>query len=92
MDKVESTTVEMGAEKQSDGMVRVWVKHDGYALSSEKQNTLFDITRNLEEIRAEGRGLGLDVARLLIERLNGTVGVDGGQMIYFTLRASDTMK
>ena len=90
--KSSSTTVEMGAEKQSDGMVRVWVKHDGYALSSEKQNTLFDITRNLEEIRAEGRGLGLDVARLLIERLNGTVGVDGGQMIYFTLRASDTMK
>jgi len=83
------TTIEIGTEIEAHGIVRVWVKHDGHELSHDEQETLFDITRNLENIRAEGHGLGLDVAKLLIEKLQGTVGVDGGQMIYFTLRADE---
>lgn len=79
--------VEIGTEKQDDNMLKIWVKHDGQALPSEQHDTLFESNLNLEEIRAEGFGLGLNVAKQLVERLQGTVGVSGGKMIYFTLPA-----
>lgn len=79
------STVEIGTEKQDNRMMQIWVKHDGQALPSEKHATLFESDLNLEEIRAEGFGLGLNVAKQLVERLQGTVGVKGEKMIYFTL-------
>jgi signal transduction histidine kinase len=86
------TTVEIGADKQDDGMVRMWVKHDGQALSPDKQISLFDTTLNLEDIRAEGHGLGMGIAKLIIERLGGTVGIEDEQTIYFTLPAENEDK
>lgn len=81
------TTVEVGANKQDDGMVRMWVKHDGQVLSPDKQISLFDTTLILKDIRAEGHGLGMGIAKLVIERLGGTVGIEDEQTIYFTLPA-----
>lgn len=79
------TTIEIGVAEQDKSMVRVWVKHDGQALSDDEQTSLFDTTLNIEDIRAEGVGLGMGVAKLLIEQQRGTVGVEDGQTIYFTL-------
>lgn len=81
--------IEIGAELRGD-YVRFWVKDLGPGLSVAEQAGLFEQFSRLEQHREiEGVGLGLTIAREIIERLGGEVGVEGdrgiGCTFYFTL-------
>lgn len=79
----------LGAECQPDGMLRFWVRDNGRGLSREEQRSLFTPYTRLDQVRAEGHGLGLSIVRRIVERLGGQVGVESvpgeGSTFYFTL-------
>ncbi len=80
--------LEIGATPQVDGSIRFWVRDNGPGLSPEAQATLFTEFSQLDEAD-ERHGLGLAIVRRIIEKLNGTVGVESkvgeGSTFYFTL-------
>jgi PAS domain S-box-containing protein len=81
----------LGAAPQSNGMIRFWVQDNGPGLTPEAQGLLFTEFTRLEELRAEGHGLGLSIVRRIVEKLGGEVGVEStlgqGSVFYFTLPA-----
>jgi PAS domain S-box-containing protein len=82
--------LELGATVQSDGMVRFWVSDNGQGLTPEEQAQLFTPFTQLSQVRATGHGLGLSIVRHIVEKLDGTVGVESevgrGSVFSFTLR------
>jgi PAS domain S-box-containing protein len=81
--------VELGAVEQPDGQVRFWVSDNGRGLSPEQRARLFVPFTRLEQIRAQGHGLGLSIVRRIMEKLGGQAGVESpGSIFYFTLPAT----
>ena len=87
--------VELGATVQADGMVRFWVRDDGPGLTPEEQARLFIPFTRLDQVRAKGHGLGLSIARRIVEKLDGQVGVESevgqGSVFSFTLSSVVTL-
>ena len=58
-------------------------------LTQEEKAEVFSKFSRLDNVRAEGHGLGLSIVKRIIERLNGTLGVEdapgGGCTFWFTL-------
>lgn len=87
--------VELGSEsdycKSSSGrsMARFWVKDNGNGIDAAGKSQLFNQFTRLDQVRAEGHGLGLSIAARVIEKLGGEVGVESepgqGSTFYFTL-------
>ncbi len=85
--------VELGAALQKDGvtspMVRFWVRDNGLGLTFEEQERLFTPGTRLDQVRAKGHGLGLSIARRIVEKLGGWWGVESdvgkGSTFSFTL-------
>ena len=81
--------LQLGAGLQSNGQIRFWVRDNGPGLSQEAQATLFNEFTRLEDVRAEGNGLGLSIVHRIISKLDGEVGVESapgeGSLFYFTL-------
>jgi signal transduction histidine kinase len=82
--------VRVGADaEQADGMVRFWVRDDGQGLTADEQKRLFTPFTRLSRASARGHGLGLSIARRIVEKLGGQVGVDSvlgeGSTFSFTL-------
>ena len=81
--------VELGATVQEDGMIRFWVQDNGPGLTPEEQKKLFVPFTRLDQVRAEGHGLGLSIVQRIAERLGGNVGVEStvgqGSRFFFTL-------
>ncbi|MCK4473481.1 MAG: PAS domain S-box protein, partial [Anaerolineae bacterium] len=81
--------VELGATVQADGMVRFWVRDNGPGLTPEGQALLFTPFTRLDQVRTKGHGLGLSIARRIVEKLDGQVGVESevgrGSTFSFTL-------
>jgi len=71
-----------------DGMLRFWVRDNGDGLPQEEQQVIFRPETRLINNR-QGHGLGLSIARRIVERLGGRVGVESiigeGCTFYFTL-------
>jgi signal transduction histidine kinase len=67
--------VEVGWSPQADGMIRLWVRDNGPGLAAQDQQALFAPFTRLAPVRAGGHGLGLSIARRIIEKLGGQVGV-----------------
>ncbi len=71
-----------------------WVRDNGIGLSPQDQARLFTPFTRIHKDRAEGHGLGLSIARDIVEKLGGQVGVNGqmgrGSTFYFTLQAFTT--
>lgn len=84
--------LQLGAVKQDNGMVRFWIKDNGHGLSIKDQEQLFIPFNRLHIERASGYGLGLSIVRRIVQRLDGTVGVESapgeGSTFYFTLPAA----
>ncbi len=82
----------LGFDAPQDGKIRFWVRDEGRGLHPEEQSRLFAPFTRLHQVRAEGHGLGLSIVRRIIEKLNGTVGVESkvgdGSLFWFTLPAS----
>jgi len=84
--------LEIGAGTQPDGWVRFWVRDHGPGLSEGEQKSLFTAFKRLASGKVEGHGLGLSIARRIVERMGGQVGVESsrgsGSTFYFTLPAA----
>jgi signal transduction histidine kinase len=82
---------ELGGDKLPDGTICFWVKDNGPGIKPEKMDVLFTEFTQLNQIRAEGHGLGLSIVRRIVEKLGGQVGVESegvpgkGSMFWFTL-------
>ncbi|MFC1850526.1 ATP-binding protein [candidate division CSSED10-310 bacterium] len=83
--------VELGATVQPDGMIRFWTRDNGSGLKPEDQLDLFKPFTKLDQVQAEGHGLGLSIVRFITEKLGGQVGLESelgqGTVVYFTLPA-----
>ena len=70
-------------------MARFWVRDNGKGISPDDQAQLFNQFTRLDQVRADGHGLGLSIVAQVIEKLGGEVGVesqlDEGSTFYFTL-------
>ncbi|MBI5957743.1 MAG: response regulator [Chloroflexi bacterium] len=81
--------VEVGSTPLQDGTVRLWVKDNGPGLTSEQRAQLFAPFTRLQQVRADGHGLGLSIVRRIVEKLGGQVGVESmigqGSIFSFTL-------
>lgn len=85
--------IELGADIQSDGMVRYWVQDNGPGVKLEQQSRLFAPFVRLQPNYGVGHGLGLSIVRRIVEKCGGQVGVeseglpDKGSEFWFTLPA-----
>ena len=79
--------VELGATLQDD-QACFWVHDNGSGISPEQQARLFAPFARLGQVETKGHGLGLSIARRIVERLGGQVGVESqgvsGQGCVFT--------
>lgn len=81
----------LGGDTNPDGMVRFWIRDNGPGLTREQQSHLFTEFTRLAQIKTEGHGLGLSIARRIVEKLGGQVGVESdgipgqGCTFFFTL-------
>lgn len=87
--------VEISVEASVD-RVRVLVKDSGEGISAEDQEKLFKKFSQVDSSSTRkkgGSGLGLAISKELIERMNGTIGVDSvlgqGSCFYFELLRED---
>ncbi|MFC1849490.1 ATP-binding protein [candidate division CSSED10-310 bacterium] len=83
--------VELGASLQTDGMIRFFVRDNGAGVSPEQKDSLFKPFSKLGQVRVDGHGLGLSIVRVIVEKLNGQVGMESeagqGSTVYFTAPA-----
>jgi len=85
--------VELGAtiSEEPQEQVRFWVRDNGPGLTPEEQGRLFTPFTRLDQTRARGHGLGLSIVRRIVDKLNGSVGVESqigaGSTFWFTLPA-----
>lgn len=86
--------IELGSEALAGGMVRFWVRDNGNGIPADELPRLFSAYRRLGEMRIQGHGLGLSIAKRIVERLGGEVGVESqegqGSSFSFTLPAANT--
>lgn len=83
---------ELGATMEADAMVRFWVRDNGPGLTPEEQERLFTPFTRLDQVTAKGHGLGLSIARRIVEKLGGRVAIESqagqGSVFSFTLPAA----
>lgn len=81
--------VEIGATELANGYVRLWVRDNGSGLTPDEQARLFTPFTRLNQVSAQGHGLGLSIVQRIAEKLDGQVGVESavgqGSTFYFTL-------
>lgn len=81
----------MGATQQGQH-IRFWVRDNGAGIAPEKHSQLFAMFARLDQIKAEGHGLGLSIVQRIVTRLGGEVGVESqegeGSTFWFTLPAA----
>lgn len=85
--------VELGGDLQANGQARFWVRDNGRGISAEERALLFKPFVRLTPADTGGYGLGLFLARRIVEQLGGQVGIEShpgaemGSVFYFTLPA-----
>lgn len=89
--------VELGAIEQTSGApnesegVCFYVRDNGVGLMPEEQERLFTPFERLDQVQAEGHGLGLSIVGRIVKKLGGQVGVESeigmGSTFWFTLPA-----
>jgi len=70
-------------------MARFWVRDNGKGIDFADQPQLFAQFTRLDQMRAEGHGLGLSIVARILDKLGGEVGVESepgrGSLFFFTL-------
>lgn len=83
--------VQVGGERLPSGMARFWARDNGDGIALEDQGKLFQDFTQLHKTNTTGHGLGLSIARRIVEKLGGQVGVISsgqpgeGSEFWFTL-------
>ncbi len=86
--------LQLGAEPLPDGQIKFWIQDNGDGILPENQAGLFTPFTQLNQAQTGGHGLGLSIVRRIVEKLNGSVGVESpapdgtGSLFYFTLPAA----
>ncbi|MFN2110286.1 MAG: PAS domain S-box protein [Anaerolineae bacterium] len=92
LDSTSSIEQPVSSDPQPAISIRFWVRDNGPGLAPEAQAKLFAPFTRLEQVRAQGHGLGLSIVRRIVEKLGGEVGVESipgqGSCFYFTLPAA----
>ncbi len=83
--------IDLGASLRRDAAAVFWVRDNGAGLSAEAQGALFRPFTQFGPNHAAGHGLGLVIAKRIVERLGGRIGVESqvgrGSRFIFTLPA-----
>ncbi len=69
--------VKIDCERSRPGFLRIKVTDTGIGLSEEQTAVVFEVFERLSFDRSavEGTGIGLNISKLLVQRLGGTIGV-----------------
>ena len=92
-----SSIVELGFDQPEvkPEFVRFWVKDNGEGIAPDKIGALFKEFSRLQAPGKEGNGLGLSIAKSIIDKCGGDIGVESdvgkGCFFYFTLQAATTV-
>ena len=82
----------LGYDEQAEGQVRFWVRDNGPGLAAAAQELFKLGVRSPNAGGQSGHGLGLSIVKRIVERLNGSVGVESeqgvGSTFWFTLPAA----
>jgi len=85
----EPGAIYVGAEEGAEGMINFWVRDQGRELSAKECDSLFNPPQYLQEKSAKAHGLGLLIARQIVEKLGGKVWIESkqgiGNTFYFSL-------
>jgi signal transduction histidine kinase/Flp pilus assembly protein TadD len=88
--------VELGADMLPTGMIRFWVRDNGPGIGPEERDELFAPFTHLDQIRAQGYGLGLSIVRRIVEKLGGRAQVQSevgrGSVFFFELPGVEGVK
>ncbi len=81
--------MQLGARQQKNGLTLFCVLDNGRGLTQEEQGRLFTPFTRLDQVRTTGHGLGLSIARRIVEEMGRQVGVESkvgqGSVFHFTL-------
>jgi len=84
--------VEIGCTLTNDNGIKFYVKDTGIGIPDDQKDIIFKFFRQMEDSftrRFGGVGIGLSIARRLVEMLGGTISVDSevdkGSVFYFTV-------
>lgn len=87
----EPLVLELGGRREN-GMVRLHVRDNGRGVDPKARERIFEAFRR-EHVDVPGSGLGLSIAKLIVERHGGGIGVEPqaaeGSEFWFTLPAAD---
>ena len=97
----EPPQVLLGVEQLESGWVQFWVQDNGAGVKSEDRERIFDAFTRYSDGRVEGHGLGLSIAKRIVQKMGGEVGIEdadwseglpdgrpvnnGGSRFHFTL-------
>jgi K+-sensing histidine kinase KdpD len=82
-------TLQLGFDPSREGTVRFWVKDNGSGLTVDAEDLFKPLVRGPNAGTRSGHGLGLSIVKRIVEKLQGSVGVESapgkGSKFYFTL-------
>ena len=82
-----------GARQPEGDAVRYEVQDNGIGITPHDQERLFAPLTRLKQVDVEGFGMGLTIAQRIVQKLDGTLGVESevgaGSTFWFTLPAAD---
>jgi PAS domain S-box-containing protein len=83
--------IQVGADIGLNGMVRFWIRDNGDGIAPENQSKLFQKYVRFVPDKVDGYGLGLSIVKRIVEKLDGSVGVESsgkkgeGALFWFKL-------
>ena len=84
----EDPTIEVGFDEQNT-CYRFYVKDNGIGIAEEYHEKIFQILHRLNEVEAEGTGMGLTIVKKIVENSGGMIWVDSaegrGTTMHFTI-------
>lgn len=91
-------TIQLGAKRQWDGLIEVWVKDEGLGIPAADQPHVFERfyrVKHRDRANISGTGLGLSLCKCLVENQGGQMGFESthgqGSRFYFTLPIAPPM-
>lgn len=73
-----SGTIKLGYRITEDNMIYCYVSDTGIGISDEQQEKIFERFIKLNSFK-QGTGLGLSICKMIIEKMDGEIGVDSKQ-------------